>query len=79
MKKQVTDHDYKIGQWKNILVHKLICHCTSEEKINEMIIQKKDLASGILQEGKNSFLTELDNNEFLKILSLNSYREFDNQ
>lgn len=76
---QATDRAYRIGQRKNVLVHKLICHGTLEEKINEMIVQKKDLASDILQEGSNNFLTELDNKEVLKILSLDIHGVFDNQ
>jgi non-specific serine/threonine protein kinase len=76
---QATDRAYRIGQRKNVLVHKLICHGTLEEKINEMIVQKKDLASDILQEGSNNFLTALDNKEVLKILSLDIHRVFDNQ
>lgn len=76
---QATDRAYRIGQKKNVLVHKLICHGTLEEKINEMIGKKKDLASDILEEGSSSFLTELDNNQVLKILSLDIHRVFENQ
>lgn len=47
---QATDRTYRIGQKKNVIVHKLVCKGTIEEKINEMIESKKELAANELAE-----------------------------
>ncbi|MEZ4954380.1 MAG: hypothetical protein R2825_12505 [Saprospiraceae bacterium] len=44
MEAQATDRAYRIGQQKDLMVCPLIIHSTFEEKINEMIRRKKDLA-----------------------------------
>lgn len=71
---QATDRAYRIGQKKNVLVHKFICQGTIEEKINHMINQKKDLASDLLQGGGETLLTEMSNDELLKVVSLDIHR-----
>ncbi len=43
---QATDRAYRIGQKKNVLVHKLVCRGTVEEKIDALIASKRALAGG---------------------------------
>jgi non-specific serine/threonine protein kinase len=71
---QATDRAYRIGQKKNVLVHKFICQGTIEEKIDFMINQKKALANDLLQGGGESLLTEMSNEELMKVVSLDIHR-----
>lgn len=67
---QATDRAYRIGQKHPVLVHKFICSGTIEEKIEEMITAKKNLSQEILEGGGEVTLTELTNDELLKVISL---------
>lgn len=67
---QATDRAYRIGQHKNVLVHKFICPGTIEEKIDKLISEKTDLADELLKGGAESILTEMSNEELLNIVSL---------
>lgn len=49
---QATDRTYRIGQDKNVMVHRFITLGTFEEKIDEMINNKKDLANVAVFEGE---------------------------
>lgn len=71
---QATDRAYRIGQKKNVLVHKFICRGTIEEKIDFMINQKKALASDLLQGSGEALLTEMTNDELMKVVSLDIHR-----
>lgn len=71
---QATDRAYRIGQKKNVLVHKFICRGTIEEKIDFMINQKKALASDLLQGSGEALLTEMTNAELMKVVSLDIHR-----
>ncbi len=53
---QATDRAYRIGQEKNVQVHKFICVGTIEEKIDNMIEDKKRLATEVVAQ---SMVTEL--------------------
>ena len=66
---QATDRTYRIGQSKNVQVHKFICVGTVEEKIDAMIEEKKRLADNIVSAGE-SFLTELTTEELLDVFAL---------
>ena len=46
---QATDRAFRIGQKKNVLVHKFVCRGTVEEKIDQMIESKKQLAGDLLE------------------------------
>lgn len=67
---QATDRAYRIGQKRNVLVHKFICRGTIEEKIDALIMNKKTLSNEILASGDEMLLTEMDNHELLKIVAL---------
>jgi superfamily II DNA or RNA helicase len=67
---QATDRAYRIGQKKNVLVHKFICRGTVEEKIDALIEAKLGLSNEILEGGGETLLTELSNDELLKLVSL---------
>ncbi len=67
---QATDRAFRIGQKKNVFVHKYIAIGTLEEKIDTMIEDKKRLSSLIVG-ADESWLTELDNESFKKLIKLN--------
>ncbi len=67
---QATDRAFRIGQKKNVFVHKFVAMGTLEERIDEMIEDKKKLAGAIVG-ADESWLTELDNNAFRKLIALN--------
>ncbi|HEY9628895.1 MAG TPA: DEAD/DEAH box helicase [Coleofasciculaceae cyanobacterium] len=67
---QATDRAFRIGQKKNVFVHKFVAMGTLEERIDEMIEDKKKLAGSIVG-ADESWLTELDNDAFRKLIALN--------
>lgn len=67
---QASDRAYRIGQKKNVFVHKLVCKGTVEEKIDALINSKKELAESIITAGKASWITELGDAELMNILRL---------
>lgn len=67
---QATDRAYRIGQHKNVIVHKFVCLQTLEEKIDEMIQSKQDLADSIIQGSSESWLTSLSDQELLDTLRI---------
>ena len=71
---QATDRAYRIGQHKNIVVHKFVCRGTIEEKIDALIDEKKELAESILGEGGERLLTEMPDDELLRFVSLDLSR-----
>ena len=67
---QATDRAFRIGQTRNVLVHKFVCHGTVEDKIDQMIESKQRLAGDFLSGGAELPLTELKDAELLKLVSL---------
>ena len=67
---QATDRAFRIGQTKNVLVHKFICRGTVEDKIDQMIESKQQLAGDFLSGGADMVLTEMKNDELLKLVAL---------
>ena len=67
---QATDRAYRIGQHKNVLVHKFVCRGTLEEKIDAMLHDKQGLADGVLADEGERRLTELSTDELLRVVSL---------
>ncbi len=67
---QATDRAFRIGQTKNVLVHTFVCRGTVEEKIDRMIEAKRQLAGDFLEGGADTVLTELKDDELLKLVAL---------
>jgi SNF2 family DNA or RNA helicase len=67
---QATDRAFRIGQNKNVLVHKFICRGTVEDKIDQMIESKQQLAGDFLTGGADMVLTEMKDEELLKLVAL---------
>ncbi len=67
---QATDRAFRIGQKRNVLVHKFICRGTVEEKIDELIAQKTSLSRDLLDGGGEALLTEMSNDELLRFVAL---------
>ncbi len=59
---QATDRAFRIGQTKNVMVHRLVTQHTFEEKINELIKSKMDLANLAVSAGER-WIGELSNQE----------------
>jgi len=66
---QATDRAFRIGQKKNVQVHKFVCAGTLEERIDQMIEQKKDLAERIVGAGEN-WLTEMSTDQLKELFAL---------
>jgi SNF2 family DNA or RNA helicase len=67
---QATDRAFRIGQNKNVLVHKFICRGTVEDKIDQMIELKQQLAGDFLTGGADMVLTEMKDEELLSLVAL---------
>ena len=68
---QATDRTYRIGQDKNVMVHRMITLGTFEEKIDEMLKSKKELADLAVYEGEK-IITELSDEEIYEIFTLSA-------
>jgi SNF2 family DNA or RNA helicase len=66
---QATDRAFRIGQRKNVFVHKFVAIGTLEERIDQMIEDKKRISATIVG-GDESWLTELDNETFKDLIAL---------
>jgi superfamily II DNA or RNA helicase len=67
---QATDRAFRIGQNKNVLVHKFICRGTVEDRIDQMIESKQQLAGDFLSGGADIVLTEMKDEELLSLVAL---------
>jgi SNF2 family DNA or RNA helicase len=67
---QATDRAFRIGQKKNVFVHKFITLGTLEERIDQMIEDKKQMADSIVGSDE-SWLAKLDNESFKSLIALN--------
>ncbi len=67
---QATDRAYRIGQRRNVLVHKFVCRGTIEAKIDLLIESKRQLADDFLAGGAEINLTEMDDRELLRLVAL---------
>jgi SNF2 family DNA or RNA helicase len=66
---QATDRAFRIGQMRNVQVHKFLCAGTLEEKIDEMIERKKEVAEKVVGIGEG-WLTEMSNAELKDLFAL---------
>ena len=70
MENQATDRAFRIGQKRNVLVHKFVCRGTIEERIDQLIESKRQLAQDVLGGGGEINLTEMNDRELLDLVRL---------
>jgi hypothetical protein len=69
---QATDRAFRIGQKRNVLVHKFMCPGTIEEKVEALLAEKRALMDDLLstEGGAEKLLTEMGNDELLEFVRL---------
>jgi SNF2 family DNA or RNA helicase len=67
---QATDRAFRIGQTRNVLVHKFVCRGTVEDKIDRLIASKRGLARDLLEGGAELLLTEMNDEDLLRLVAL---------
>jgi non-specific serine/threonine protein kinase len=67
---QATDRAFRIGQTKNVLVHKFVCRGTVEDQIDQLIESKRQLSTDLLEGGADLLLTEMKDEDLLKLVEL---------
>jgi non-specific serine/threonine protein kinase len=67
---QATDRAYRIGQIRNVLVHKFITAGTIEEKIDAMLEEKQKLAGDVIASQGEAWITEMDNDALMNLFKL---------
>jgi superfamily II DNA or RNA helicase len=70
---QATDRAFRIGQKRKVMVHKLVCRGTVEERIDGLIAEKTSLVRDVV-EGGERLLTEMANDELLKFVALDVHK-----
>jgi len=67
---QATDRAFRIGQKKNVVVHKFVCRGTVEERIDALMATKRALAEAVIDSEGEIRLTELKDEELMRLVSL---------
>ncbi|MDR0653341.1 MAG: DEAD/DEAH box helicase [Synergistaceae bacterium] len=67
---QATDRAFRIGQKKNVLVHKFVTTGTIEEKIDAMLEEKQHIAGDVMASSGETWITELNNEELAGLFRL---------
>lgn len=67
---QATDRAFRIGQKRSVLVHKFVCRGTLEEKIDQMIRDKKSISQELFSDEGELNLTEMSNQQLMKFVAL---------
>ncbi|WP_395089089.1 DEAD/DEAH box helicase [Armatimonas sp.] len=70
---QATDRAFRIGQVRNVLVHKFVCQGTMEERIAALIASKREVAGSVVGSGEQ-WLTELSTGELKSLFALSRER-----
>src|ERR1019366_5183820 len=65
---QATDRAFRIGQKRNVLVHKFVCRGTIEDRIDQLIESKQQLVKDVLEGGAELLLTEMSDRELLDLV-----------
>ncbi|MBU0719606.1 MAG: DEAD/DEAH box helicase, partial [Planctomycetes bacterium] len=71
---QATDRAFRIGQKRNVLVHRFVTSGTIEERIDELIAEKRQMADEILATDGEVKLTELPDDELMQLVRLDVTR-----
>jgi non-specific serine/threonine protein kinase len=71
---QATDRAFRIGQTKNVLVHKFVCRGTVEEKIDQLMESKRKISQDVLEGGADLLLTEMQDEELLRLVALDIHK-----
>ena len=75
---QATDRAFRIGQQRNVLVHKFVCRGTIEERIDQLIESKQQLVNEVLQGGAELLLTEMSDQALLDLVKLDIHAAQEN-
>ncbi|MEX3936883.1 DEAD/DEAH box helicase [Paraburkholderia phymatum] len=75
---QATDRAFRIGQSKNVLVHKFVCQGTVEDRIDQLIESKQQLVNDMLEGGAELQLTEMSDQELLDLVKLDIHSAQEN-
>jgi superfamily II DNA or RNA helicase len=75
---QATDRAFRIGQQRNVLVHKFICRGTIEDRIDQLIDAKQQLVNDVLEGGAELLLTEMSDRELLDLVKLDVHAAQEN-
>jgi len=67
---QATDRAFRIGQQKNVVVHKFVTKGTVEEKIDTMLAEKAELSRQIIPDSGEAWITEMDDRELMRLFTL---------
>ena len=67
---QATDRAFRIGQHKNVIVHKFVTRGTIEEKIDMMLEAKRELADQVVSHSGETLITEMDNTRLMNLFRL---------
>jgi len=77
VEEQATDRAFRIGQKRNVLVHKFVCRGTVEEKIDAMLAEKRRLSGELLEGGAEARLTEMSDADLLRTVAIDLDRALD--
>ncbi len=72
---QATDRAYRIGQSRNVEVHKFITKGTLEEKIDAMLENKRALSDAVITGSSEAWITNLDNTQLRRLFTLESQNQ----
>jgi non-specific serine/threonine protein kinase len=75
---QATDRAFRIGQQRNVLVHKFVCRGTIEDRIDQLIESKQQLVKDVLEGGTELLLTEMSDRELLDLVKLDIHAAQEN-
>ena len=67
---QATDRAFRIGQKKNVIVHKFLTKGTVEERIDKMLEEKSKLSEDVIASAGDAWITEMKNDELMDLFKL---------
>lgn len=69
---QATDRAHRVGQTKRVVIHRLVCRGTLEERIDLLLKQKRAIADDLLApEMAGDEFSSLSNEELIRLIDLN--------